>query len=373
MKVIFPLNFYYPLIGGAEISAHNLANQLISKYSWKIFVVTNSWKKFKKNEKIDRVQIVRFNPISVNKKSIGYFLNIIPFIYSITKIVKKERIHVLHTHSHIFALFSSVIVGKIQKKPVIHTVAGSDVFIHPKNPIYRAIMTFLFNRSNIIIAKSRSLLNQTQKFVKDSQKVFLISNAINFPKESKSKNEKDGSLDIYFIGRLEEVKGVYILIEAFQKAYFYSQNKLKLYFIGDGSERKNLEHVVSEKELENGVSFLGWRKNPIKYLYGSNRILVLPSFSEGFPNILLEAAAAQCPIIASSVGGMKEMVVNMNNGILIPPKNVELLFKAIIFYVENPQKREEFAAASFIYNKTKFNWNVVLPKYFEVYSHLLSQ
>jgi glycosyltransferase involved in cell wall biosynthesis len=372
LKVVFPLNFYYPLIGGAEISAHSLAIQLMSKYNWKIFVLTNSWNKFKKTEIIDNVKVIRFSPISVKRKSMSYFLNIIPFTYSLSRLVRKEKIHVIHTHSHIFALFSAVIVGKIQKISIIHTVVGSDVFIHPKNPIYRVIMKFLFNRTNKIIAKSNSLFDQTVKFIEASKKLCHIPNAISFPKETESV-EKGGSLDIYFIGRIEKVKGVHTLLRAFEKAYFYSNKKLKLYFIGDGSERKNLENFVAEKKLGNVVSFLGWQKNPRKYLYGTNRIFVLPSLSEGFPNTILEAAAAQCPIVASSVGGIKEMVVNLDNGILVPPKRVEPLFRAIMFYFKNPKKREEFARASFLFNKKKYRWDTVLPKFFEVYSSVLSQ
>ncbi|MFX0140126.1 MAG: glycosyltransferase family 4 protein, partial [Candidatus Hodarchaeota archaeon] len=146
-----------------------------------------------------------------------------------------------------------------------------------------------------------------------------------------------------------------------------------LYFIGGGSERKNLESIIVEKKLDDAIYFLGWQKNPIKYLYGTNRIIVLPSFSEGFPNTLLEAAAVQCPIIASSIGGIKEMVINMDNGILVPPGKVEALSRAIIFYFKNPKKREEFAIASFNYNKEKFRWEVILPKFYEVYHSVFSK
>ena len=98
--------------------------------------------------------------------------------------------------------------------------------------------------------------------------------------------------------------------------------------IGGGKEKQSLENLVENLKIKDNVKFLGRISNEEipKYLISSD-ILVLPSLSEGFPNVLLEAMASSLPIIATNVKGISEIIENNENGFLVDPCNPEQISK----------------------------------------------
>jgi len=108
-----------------------------------------------------------------------------------------------------------------------------------------------------------------------------------------------------------------------------------------GEEKENLEKLVKELNLKKQIKFLGFLDNAKNILSGAD-IFLFPSRTENLPFAILEAGLAGLPTIATSVGGVPEIIKDMQNGILVPPQNPKEISEAIVYLLENPEKQKEF-------------------------------
>jgi glycosyltransferase involved in cell wall biosynthesis/serine acetyltransferase len=129
-------------------------------------------------------------------------------------------------------------------------------------------------------------------------------------------------------------KGQVDLIEA-AREICPANPEVRFLFIGDGVERAGLEQRVKELSLEQNILFLGYRKD-VPELLACCDLAVLPSWSEGLPNVVLEYMAAGLPVVATKAGGTVEIVQHGVNGLLVAPKNPAELSRAIMKLLEDP-------------------------------------
>ncbi|WP_209425027.1 glycosyltransferase family 4 protein [Pararhodobacter sp. SW119] len=141
---------------------------------------------------------------------------------------------------------------------------------------------------------------------------------------------------VLFIGRLAAVKGVPLLLEAFARvAAVYPNARLTL--VGDGPERAMLESLAMTLGLTETVHFAGYRsQEEVKALLNEADMLVLPSFAEGLPVVLMEALASRIPVIATQVAGVSELVRDGETGLLVPPGDVNGLVEALDRLLADP-------------------------------------
>ena len=134
---------------------------------------------------------------------------------------------------------------------------------------------------------------------------------------------------IISIGRLSKEKAHGVLIEAFRLLRATNPDlSCRLVIVGDGPERANLETAARASGQNDRITFAGQVSNVVPF-YAAGDVFVLPSLSEGSPNVLLEAMAAEVPIVATAVGGVTEIVSNEESALLVPPKNPQALAAAI--------------------------------------------
>ncbi len=115
------------------------------------------------------------------------------------------------------------------------------------------------------------------------------------------------------------------------------RNQSILIIIGEGKERPKLEGLIKKYSLEDKVLLAGRIPDAYKYLKAFD-VFVLPSLKEGFPWIILEAMAAELPIVATKVGALPEIIENGREGFLVEPKNSQTLAEKIKWLLENPQE-----------------------------------
>ena len=135
------------------------------------------------------------------------------------------------------------------------------------------------------------------------------------------------------VARLVHQKGHTFLLNAIPKVLQKYPNA-KWYFVGDGYKEQELREQARQLHVEHAVEFLGRQDNVIDFL-NSFDVFVLPSLWEGFPNVLLEAMACARPVIATSVEGTVELVVDGVTGILVPPRNSNALARAMLQMLDN--------------------------------------
>lgn len=146
---------------------------------------------------------------------------------------------------------------------------------------------------------------------------------------------------IGYIGRLAPVKGCFYLIRALLPVYWAKLN-FHCLIVGDGEDRKSLENLAAGIGLKSRVTFAGYQKNISKFLSVFN-LLVVPSLNEGMGRVIVEAGFLEKPIVATRVGGIVDLIENERTGLLVPPRDSDLLACAITDLLENPAKAAEFS------------------------------
>jgi len=147
------------------------------------------------------------------------------------------------------------------------------------------------------------------------------------------------------VGRLSREKGHADLLRALQvlRKSRNAKAPLHLLIVGDGPERGNLRSLCSTLDLEDCVTLTGHQADVAPY-YASADIFVLPSHSEGSPNVLLEALAAELPIVATAVGGVPEVLSDEVNALLVPSQAPEALANAIGRLLDDTELRQRLIA-----------------------------
>jgi glycosyltransferase involved in cell wall biosynthesis len=174
---------------------------------------------------------------------------------------------------------------------------------------------------------------------------------------------------IGFIGNLNLEKGLLYLIESV-KNLSSDFKDLCCLIIGDGPDEDYLKEKISEYQLSDNFVFLGPRKD-INNILKLMNIFVLPSLREGLPLVILEAMAASCPVIATNIDGIPEIINHKENGWLVPPANAEELSTAIKTLLVNDKLRQEFAIKGLETVRDKFSINKMVGDYNTIYQTYL--
>lgn len=199
----------------------------------------------------------------------------------------------------------------------------------------------LYPFSDIILAVSKGVEKDlAENFSLPSEKLRVIYNPVNIEEISRLAKDKvnhpwfsDKLPIIISVGRLEHEKGYTYLLRAFARVRKFHQSKLVI--LGEGTKRENLERLAAQLGIEREVAFLGFQKNPFKYVARSS-IFVLSSLYEGLGNVILESMACGTPVIASDCPtGPREIIEDGFNGILVPPADESALTKAILLVLND--------------------------------------
>jgi len=286
-----------------------------------------------------------------------------PFIFlRITVFLRKLNPDVVITslyQADILGIFSAWLSG-VKRRIIIH----HDVV--KINPIIRWLKIRALKKTNKIIAISNEVKVFLIEYFKVSgSKIEVIYNAIDFEKFlCFQKSDKDWEPVFGIIARLDKIKGHIYILEALKKIKSEGVKLPAFIFVGDGPERKNLEIFAEENDLTN-IKFVGEVIEIGKYLKQMD-VFVLPSLSEGLGVSLIEALVAKKLIIASNTGGIKELIKHNKTGILVEPTNVDDLYQAIKWVLENKNEALKLRTASFEWinkNRRLFDIRDVSKKY----------
>jgi glycosyltransferase involved in cell wall biosynthesis/GT2 family glycosyltransferase len=150
---------------------------------------------------------------------------------------------------------------------------------------------------------------------------------------------------LLFVGRLAAVKGVPLLLQALATARLQRPD-LRLTLVGDGPERAGLQAEAAALGLTDACDLVGYQsQQAVADLLATADALVLPSFAEGVPVVLMEALAARLPVIASRVAGVPELVQDGVSGLLVPPGDPAVLTDAILRLMADPALRDRMGQA----------------------------
>lgn len=172
------------------------------------------------------------------------------------------------------------------------------------------------------------------------------------------------------VGRFSPEKGIDVFIEAFSRVAFGSQNTHAI-LVGDGQDHRMLERKVRELGIKNRVHFVGYTNTPGDFMIDAD-IIVLPSRSEGMPNVALEAMALGKPVIGTVVGGIPEIVKNGNSGLLVSSEDAEELASAMLKVLNNKRLSKRLSQGGLVRIRDHFSIERRSEKVFSIYCKLLA-
>jgi len=323
-------------------------------------------------------EILVFN--SSNYEDSNSIVNLFIFIKSIALFLKKllegnidlAHIHTSHGASYyrkaIFVFLSSLFRVRI----VFHFHSSRfDSFFMDSGGLKKKIIQFTLGKSDAVVVLCHDWKDKIEnKFA--LRNTHIINNPIPFDIERvESHRNKTSSrhLKILFLGFLVKAKGIYDIVEI-AKAFDGSSSSPRFLICGKGPEEREFLEKIKDGDLHN-IEYLGWVSGKKKIdLYRNCDIFLLPSYYEGMPMVLLEAIGSGLPVIASRVGGVREIVIEGENGYLLKPGDVEKFVDKIRILLSDPVLREAFSFKSRMLAE-KFKKERISEEWHQLYQQLV--
>jgi glycosyltransferase involved in cell wall biosynthesis len=270
-------------------------------------------------------------------------------ISDVRALLREGGFDILHTHGGVAGFYGRRAARASRVPVVIHTFHGIH-YLHTHALAPRAAFIALDRRlsrhSDAVICVSDSVRDQSLAYrLVPEDKLTVIRNGIDFdlvlPSESEEFRTQASRLGldsarplIGTVARLDPVKGLPVLLKAAPR--IRSQHPAaRFVIVGDGPEKAHLVALTQELRAREYVHFLGERADALSWM-GRCDVFVLPSLQEALPYVILEAAALAKPVVASEVGGIRELVKNQETGLLVPPGDPAALADAVIRLTEDP-------------------------------------
>ncbi|XQW85350.1 glycosyltransferase [Thalassotalea piscium] len=230
-------------------------------------------------------------------------------------------------------------------------VHGSDINLHGKIPARAKQILSAAKKAQGILSVSKALANELYAMGVEQEKVHVIYNGVNHDKFGQHYPAKEQNNYILYIGNLKHDKGVMELIEGFNQIKDQHPS-LQLVFAGSGAMLSKLTEYVNTNNLTEKVTFLGNVAHDQLPAWVSNaKALCLPSYNEGVPNVVLESMAAGTPVLATTVGGIPEVVDESICGKLIPPKDANAVANGL-----NALLSRQFSSDKIKQHASQFTW-----------------
>ena len=276
----------------------------------------------------------------------------------------------------------SILLKPFYKVPIIVYSRGftaENLKIRLYGKLYRTTMRL----SDLILAVSEGHKRILRDYGLASDKIQVIHNAVSVDAFQNSKmvdqgkevfrklNVPDESALVVSAGRLSPEKGHRYLVEAIGMLQG-SSNKTHFVFCGEGPCQKELEKQSKDLGISGICHFVGFRRD-LKEIFQAMDLMVLPSLTEGLPNVVLEAFACAKPVVATDVGGVPEIVEDGINGILVPPKRSDLLAGVIKDCLAAPEKRRLMGEAGYQKVKSDFTFESQAQKLEAIYNEVLKE
>ncbi len=286
-------------------------------------------------------------------------------------VLLRHRRAVLHVHSAPQASFwidcLFMALAAAARCPVILQLHGGgfDRFHDAASSPARAAIRFFLERAACVIAPSESLRHWVRTITRKAQ-VSCVPSPVLVQKISREATRPNMVL---FLGRLEQNKGVFDLLEAIS-ALRSAIPDVRLVCAGEG-DRRGVARYAERLGIADAVQFAGWvGPSGKRALLESAAAFVLPSYTAGLPVSLLEAMAAGVPVIASPIGGIPEVVVDGVSGFLVAPGDIQTLQRLLRKLLVDRKLADRIGSAARESVRLRFSPERTIPQIEELYSSL---
>jgi glycosyltransferase involved in cell wall biosynthesis len=386
---------YYPVVGGGEIQARQLAEGLVASGLSVTVLTRRSSAALKKKEQVGPVMVHRLPPVgSQHLKKWGLVLTGLPALIRLRRqydLIFVSGFRVIG----IPAMIASQLLGKIciLKADSLGEMSG-EFFTEglarfgwrTTSSLFRAFVALrnrILRGSDCFVAVSSAVAQELLSQSVNPDRIKILPNSVDIdtfcPVGGKQKFALREKLDIppdsrvaVYTGRLVAYKGLPLLLEVWQKIRLKHGSALLLLVGSGGLDVHNcedqLKRFVIKNGLHNSVRFTGDVQNVHEYLQASD-LFVFPTNNEAFGISLIEAMACGLPVISTSVGGVKDIVQHLQNGIVIAPESFQQLYDALDRLISEPSAAVNLGQAAMKDAGQKYSAHTVTKKFIELFNH----
>ena len=289
-----------------------------------------------------------------------------------------EKLNILHVHYAIPHASAAVNAKQILATygihiPIVTTLHGTDITLLGKDKSFKPVIEYAINQSDAVTAVSQNLKDETLLNFKIKNEIKVIPNFIDMSLYNQDCNQivrdkfakKEESILVH-ISNFRKVKRVKDVVKIFEKVN--KQVTSKLLMIGDGPERLKAEQLCRKLGIAKQVRFLGKLKVIEKFLCIAD-VFVLPSETESFGLVALEAMASKVAVISTNSGGLPEVNIDGKTGYLSDVGDVNKMANDTIELLKDTEKLNAFKNNALAHAKT-FDLPNILPQYETVYQEL---
>jgi glycosyltransferase involved in cell wall biosynthesis len=237
--------------------------------------------------------------------------------------------------------------------------------------VYPPIESKLFSISNFMTAVSLSVVDELNDYKVETEEIAVIGNGVNerifIPLCNPERREKY----ILYTGILRARKGLFDLLEC-AKHVCSVHSDVRFFVCGTGPFFRRLEEEVRRRKMQSHVVLLGYvSREKLVRLYQNATVHVVPSHYEGLPTVLLEAMSCGLSVVATDVGGNKEVIANGVNGFLVPPKSPRVMAEVILRLLEDNGLRAKTGRAARKTVEQRYTWDKIADNILECYEKIL--
>ncbi len=394
MNICFVSPEYYPISGGTGAYVYYLSHELL-KLGNTVHVVTRSSEK--SSEPIVEGNVTYLscagNPL---RKFIGFARSTSKRLTDLNKISPFDVVHANlplvpnfaipeELEARLVCTVHSTWKGEAEaiKKEGFRKVNVNEKFMLEFNTFLRSSEKKLMKRADVLIAVSQYTKKELTEFYSMSEeKIHVIYNGVDVekfkpPKRSKADLRRELELSptrkmILFVGRLYSRKGLPTLIQA---AHTVVKDFPDAQFVISGGgfkqNEEKLRKLARQQGIEDNVAFIGYfPDDKLPSLYAAADIFVLPALYENFPFAILEAMSTGLPVISTRVGGIPELIIDKQTGLLTDAGNHEQLTEAIAKLLQDSSFAEKLGRGARQLVEEKFAWPLVTKQLVDVYGRI---
>jgi glycogen synthase len=364
MRVLFLSHQFWPFIGGREIFGSQLASSLQDR-GVQMMVLTDGDGRLSSTAEYKGIPIRRL-PFSnaLIERDLDKLMEVRRRLIDIKRAFLPDLIHI-HGFDPGIAFFH-LQTSDTCRTPLLVTLTEEAVGFGIDKDLFRRTLRFadwITSKSSLVLMRARDSMPEI------ASRSCVIENGIKCPALAPISLPTNSPI-LLCLGRLVPQKGFDLAVTALA-SIVERFPQVRLIFAGDGTARQALEQQIAEWGLVDHVEFRGWiAPDEVPALMNGATIVVLPSRWEGLPSVALQAAMMARPIVATRVGGIPEVVVHQETGLLVEPEDVSALAAAIAFLLVNPEIAVQMGSAGRRRVQEVFSWDKCVGDYKDLYRGL---
>lgn len=310
-------------------------------------------------------------------------------------IIKDFKPQIVHTHASKAGALGRLAAHHLGVPVIIHTYHGHvfDAYFNGlESAFYKKLERMLSGYSDQIIALSQSQRDDLVDKYKicDASKVSILPIGLDldrFREDMQLKRAEfrtryqldDDEIAIGIVGRIVPVKNHQFFVQAVEKAQKLTDKKIRAFIVGDGDIRQDLQNSILNAGLSyvNGgvfkkalFTFTSWQKDVDKVMAGMD-IVALTSLNEGTPVSLIEAQAADKPIVSTNVGGIENIVIPNKTALLSETGNLDAFVSNLLSLINNPELRQNMSIGGWEFVRSRFHYSRMIDDTKDLYNKLL--